>query len=96
MEYKKPKATLLHATPLSIGEVSARICYNSFNLAKEESIQEFPKTLSVQDIEHSELLNDLTWNWQHESINEHINLSYHVKDVSREVLIEWNRHMGIS
>ena len=30
MEYKKPKATLLHATPLSIGEVSARICYNSF------------------------------------------------------------------
>ena len=91
MLYKKPKATLLHATPLSIGECAARVCYNSFDLATEQTIKDFKTNLSVEDIESSDLLNKLTWTHHHESINEHINLSYYIKDISREVIIEWNR-----
>jgi len=92
IKYKHPQATLLHATPLSIGEVAARICYNSFSLATEPTIRNFKKNLSVDDINSSDLLNKLTWTHHHESINEHINLSYYIKDISREVVLEWNRH----
>jgi thymidylate synthase (FAD) len=97
MNYKKPKATLLHATPLSVSEVAARCCYNSFNASPEQTIRDFKINLSVEDIDSSELLNKLTWVHQHGSINEHVNLSYYVDNVSREVIIEWNRHrLGIA
>lgn len=91
MKYKKPKATLQHATPLSISEVGARVCYNSFGMSEHETIRNFENTLSLEDIPSSRVLDDLTWTYHHESINEHINLSYYVQDVSRETVIEWNR-----
>ena len=50
------------------------------------------RTNTLEDIENSPLLNKLTWDVQHESVNEHINLSYHLVDISREVIIEMNRH----
>jgi len=92
IEYKKPKAILLNATPLAIGEIAARCCYDSFGMAEDNGVKNFKNTLTVEDIEESKLLEKLTWTHHHESINEHINLSYYVKDISREVIIEWNRH----
>lgn len=100
MQYKKPKATLLYASPLATGEIAGRICYNSFNLSENRLVQEFSsdpegfiKNLETMgDIESSELLDTLINVYFHESVAEHINLSFHVSRVSREVIIEWNRH----
>lgn len=97
--YKKPKATLLHASPLSIGEIAGRICYDSFSLSEhelvrnfEENPKEFINNLStLGDIESSKLLDKLFNVYFHESVAEHINLTYHVERVSREIIIEWNR-----
>lgn len=93
MEYKKPKAYLLHAAPLNLGEVGGRVCYNSFELSEHEQIRNFLKTKDIgEPIESSKLLDKLVWVHHHESVTEHINLTYFVENVSREVIIEWNRH----
>ena len=100
IKYKKPKATLLHSSPLSLGELSGRVCYNSFNLSENELVKDFENNPSnfvnnlpkLGDIEESKLLDKLFNVYFHESVAEHINLTYFVKDVSREVVIEWNRH----
>ena len=91
MNYKKPKAYLLHATPLALGEVGGRVCYDSFKLSENEDIRNFKQNHTIPDIDSSELLNKLVWAYQHESIVEHINLSYYIEDISREVVIEMNR-----
>ena len=105
IKYKKPKATLLHSSPLSLGELSGRVCYNSFDLSEnklvkdfENNTDEFTNNLSkLGDIEESKLLDKLFNVYFHESVAEHINLTYFVKDVSREVVIEWNRtRIGIA
>jgi len=97
MNYKKPKAYLLHATPISLGEVAGRCCYNSFHLSEDESIRKFKVTKKVDDIESSELLKKLVFAHQHESVIEHINLTYYIEQISREVIIEMNRHrIGIA
>ena len=101
MNYKKPNAYLLHATPLEIAEVSGRVCYNSFGLSEHDIIRNFPSTKNavnpVDKIEHSELLDKLSWVHHHHSILEHINLSYYIENVSREIIIEANRHrIGIA
>ena len=99
MDYKKPIAHLLHASPLSLGEISARVCYDSFSLSEHSDINTFPQTLALPstDINSSEVLHKLVWTHFHESIIEHINLSYFIEDISREVIIELNRHrIGIA
>ena len=105
IEYKKPKATLLHSSPLSLGEISGRVCYNSFSLSENELINEFERNpeefvnnlSKLGDIKESKLLDKLFNVYFHESVAEHINLTYFVKDVSREVIIEWNRtRIGIA
>ena len=98
IKYKKPKATLLSASPLNIGEVSGRVCYDSFSMSENEDIQKFPETKELGgNIYSSELLQKLTWVHFHESVLEHINLSFFIEDISREVVIEMNRHrLGIA
>ena len=99
MNYKKPKATLLHATPLAISEIAGRVCYDSFQLSENEGIKEFKQTLSLPtpDIEESKLIDNLVNVYFHESTVEHINLSYYIRDISREIIIEANRHrIGIA
>jgi thymidylate synthase (FAD) len=99
-QYKKPKARLLHASPLILGEIGGRVCYNSFDLSENELVNLFKKEpdkfleeLSKnKDIDHSDLLDKLFNVYFHESVAEHINLSFYVKNVSREIIIEWNRH----
>jgi thymidylate synthase (FAD) len=97
-KYKKPETTLLFATPLNIGEVSARICYDSFVASEDKQIQDFPKTKSLgEPIQKSNILDKLSWVYFHESVLEHISLSYHIGQISREVIIEMNRHrVGIA
>ena len=92
MNYKKPKAYLLHAAPLALGEIGGRVCYDSFKLSESEDIRNFKQNHTIPDIESSELLNKLVWAYQHESIIEHINLSYYIEDISREIVQEFNRH----
>ena len=99
MEYKKPKATLLSASPLVIGEIAGRVCYDSFDLSENELVHTFrdnPEYLAEllekgYDIKDSKLLDKLINVFFHESVAEHINLTFHVEDISREVIIEWNR-----
>ena len=92
MNYKKPKAYLLHATPLALGEIGGRVCYDSFKLSESEDIRNFKQNHTLPGINSSELLNKLVWAYQHESIIEHINLSYYIEDISREIVQEFNRH----
>jgi len=46
----------------------------------------------VNDIEHSDLLDQLAWTHFHHSILEHANLTYLIKGISRGVLQEHARH----
>lgn len=105
MEYKQPKATLLHASPIAIGEIAGRVCYHSFELSENPLVknfadnpQQFADLLKEgQDIEESKLLDTLINVFFHESVAEHITLSFHLKDISREIIIEMNRHrIGIA
>jgi len=90
MEYKKPKVTLLHATPLWVSEGAGRVCYNSFDMSENEQMKSFPEV--EEDIESSELLEKLSWVHFHESVLEHTSLSFYIQNVSREIVMEWNRH----
>lgn len=93
MDYKKPNVTLLHATPLNVAEIAARSCYNSFLLSEHEAISDFPITKMLgEDITSSAVLDKLVWVHHHESVVEHVHLSYFIENISREVLIEMNRH----
>jgi len=67
IKYKKPKATLLHSSPLSLGELSGRVCYNSFDLSENELVRDFESNpdgftnnlSKLGDIEESKLLDKL-------------------------------------
>lgn len=97
--YKLPEVTLLNASPIFIGEIAGRICYDSFNMSEHQFIKDFKENpdkfldniIEKNDIESSALLDKLINVLFHESVAEHINLTFHVKNVSREVGIEWNR-----
>ena len=90
IEYKLPKATLLHATPLVNAELAGRTAYNSFNKSEHKEIQEFNGT-PISDIEHSNILDSLCHVYHHMSVAEHINLTYRIT-TSRGVLQEQARH----
>jgi thymidylate synthase (FAD) len=98
MKYKQPRATLLQASPLFVSEVAARVCYNSFDRSECPAIRSFGDDgtgldmLRLQDIDSSDVLDKLTWAYQHESILEHTTLSFFVEDLSREILQELARH----
>lgn len=96
--HKLPKATLLYLTPLAVAEIGGRVCYDSFE-SSEHSIVKFFKndpehfinTSKDEDIPSSELLYKLAHVHFHHSVLEHIQLSYYIKDVPRNVVIEANR-----
>ena len=94
----KPKVTLLHATPIIIGEIAGRTCYDSFSLSENEEVVDFPASKQFdKDIDSSALLHKLSHVFHHESVLEHINLTFHIEDINRAVLIEATRHrIGIA
>ena len=92
--YEKPQVTLLHHTPLSVADVAGRTAYDSFSKAEHEQIRDFPMTHRIwsTDIPDSKLLNQLAWVHFHHSVLEHINFSFHIRNMSRGVLQELARH----
>ena len=98
MDYKRPKVTLLQASPLFVSEIAARVCYDSFDMSENKNIKSFAEdgsgltAMQVEDIEGSDVLDKLTWSFFHESILEHTTLSFFVEDLSREILQEVARH----
>lgn len=106
MEYKKPEVVLLHQTPLAIAEVASRICYDSFDLSENDEMLEFrnnPKDFANAllneglDVDSSKVVDTIVNVHFHESVVEHLNFSFYVKNVSRENIIEMNRHrLGIA
>lgn len=94
---KKPKVTVLHTSPLWIAEYAGRTAYNSFD--KSENILMQTKdieALKVDDIEDSVLLDQLSWVHHHESVLEHINITFLIEGTSRGVLQELSRHRIVS
>jgi len=90
IEYQLPTANLIHATPLVNAELAGRTCYNSFNKSEHKEVREFNGT-SIEDIEHSDILDSLCHVYHHMSVAEHINLTYRIT-TSRGVLQEHARH----
>ena len=107
IQYTLPEVTLLQETGIGTSEVAARTCYDSFENSENKAVQELnfhidcesskevevPMCISaLNDIEHSDLLDDLAWTYFHHSIMEHANLTYFIKGTSRAVLQEHARH----
>jgi len=89
-----PTVKLLHVTPLKVAELAARVCYDSFEQSEHELIRNYEN--SGKDIPSSDILNKLSWVFHHESVMEHINLSFYIKKIPRNVVLELNRHRLIS
>ena len=99
IEYTKPEVVLLQDTGIGVAESAARTCYDSFTSSENEVIQNIEYTMptpqmcdELNDIEDSELLDNLAWTYFHHSILEHANLSFLVRGTSRGVLQEHARH----
>ncbi len=99
IKYTKPKVVLLQETGIGVAESAARTCYDSFCNSENEAIKYIENNLpseatckEINNIESSELLDDLAWTYFHHSILEHANLSYLIRGTSRGVLQEHARH----
>lgn len=99
IKYSKPEVVLLQDTGIGVAETAARTCYDSFSNSENSVVQEIENQLpdsnmcnSLNEIEESNLLDDLAWTYFHHSILEHANLSYLVRGTSRGVLQEHARH----
>jgi thymidylate synthase (FAD) len=95
INYKLPEVTLLKESGIGVAELAARTCYDSFDNSENECIRNANNHLdldSINNIEDSQLLNNLSWVHHHHSIIEHATLSYLVKGTSRGVLQEHARH----
>ncbi|ADN08061.1 FAD-dependent thymidylate synthase [Sulfurimonas autotrophica] len=99
IKYSKPEVVLLQETGIGVAETAARTCYDSFCNSENEVVQEIENILpdtqmceSLNNIEESQLLDDLAWTYFHHSILEHANLSYLIRSTSRGVLQEHARH----
>lgn len=102
--YTKPQVTLLQQTGIGTSEYAARTCYDSFESSENKYIQSLHKQLElgntsvdgeihqVNNLPHSNLLDQLAWTHFHHSILEHANLTYLIKGISRGVLQEHARH----
>ena len=99
IEYSKPEVVLLQDTGIGVAEAAARTCYDSFENSENEVIQSIESHMpdeemcnSINSIEDSNLLDDLSWTYFHHSILEHANLSFLIRGTSRGVLQEHARH----
>ncbi|KIM06559.1 MAG: thymidylate synthase [Sulfurovum sp. FS06-10] len=99
IEYSQPKVVLLQDTGIGVAEAAARTCYDSFENSENEAIRYIENHMpneemchEINEIEDSNLLNDLAWTYFHHSILEHANLSFLVRGTSRGVLQEHARH----
>jgi len=99
IRYSRPEVVLLQDTGIGVAETAARTCYDSFCNSENEVVKELEKILPdekmcqmLNDIEDSQLLDDLAWTYFHHSILEHANLSYLIRGTSRGVLQEHARH----
>jgi len=88
-----PSVKLLHATPIFVGEVAGRRCYDSFASSEHDSIVKYGVTNNLESnledlesIEESMLLEKLTHVFHHGSVAEHITLNFDVTDFNRGVL----------
>ena len=97
LAYAKPQVILLQHTGIGTSEYAARTCYDSFGSSENTAVMHFgegnenDKAL-LNNIEHSDLLDQLAWTHFHYSILEHANLTYLIKGTSRGVLQEHARH----
>jgi len=92
--FKKPDVRLLsHSSPM-IAEIAARTCYDSFNRANHDYIKHglYREEHVLPSDYESELAESLVHVHHHESISEHVVVSYEVRGVSRGVLQELARH----
>jgi hypothetical protein len=92
--HKTPKATLLYCTPLAVAEIGGRVCYDSFESSENSVIKFFKQnpehfihTTKDEDILSSDLLYKLAHVHFHHSVLEHIQLSYYIKDIPRNVIM---------
>jgi len=99
IKYSKPEVVLLQDTGIGVAEAAARTCYDSFENSENQVIQNIEHNLpdaamcdELNNIEDSNLLDDLAWTYFHHSILEHANLSFLVRGTSRGVLQEHARH----
>lgn len=99
IKYSRPEVILLQDTGIGVAESAARTCYDSFTNSENSVIQniehKMPDTQmcnEINEIEESELLDDLAWTYFHHSILEHANLSFLIRGTSRGVLQEHARH----
>lgn len=99
IKYSQPKVVLLQDTGIGVAEAAARTCYDSFENSENEVIKYIETNMpddemcdDINEIEESNLLNDLAWTYFHHSILEHANLSFLVRGTSRGVLQEHARH----
>jgi len=99
IKYSKPEVILLQESGIGVAETAARTCYDSFANSENEAIKFIEDAMpdatmceEINDIEESNLLDDLAWTYFHHSILEHANLSFLVRGTSRGVLQEHARH----
>jgi thymidylate synthase (FAD) len=99
VEYSKPEVILMQDTGIGVAETAARTCYDSFLNSENEAIKYIENSMpddstcqKINEIESSNLLNDLAWTYFHHSILEHANLSFLIRGTSRGVLQEHARH----
>ena len=107
IKYSLPEVTLLQETGIGTAEIAARTCYDSFDSSENGCVTGLNFLLTentqpahviksnidtVNQIEHSDLLDTLAWTYFHHSILEHANLTYLVRGTSRGVLQEHARH----
>jgi len=99
IKYSKPEVVLMQDTGIGVAETAARTCYDSFSNSENEAIKNIENIIpdsstcrEINEIEDSNLLDDLAWTYFHHSILEHANLSFLIRGTSRGVLQEHARH----
>ena len=99
IKYSKPQVVLLQDTGIGVAETAARTCYDSFANSENDVIKNLESSMpdstmcdELNNIEDSNLLDDLAWTYFHHSILEHANLSFLIRGTSRGVLQEHARH----
>ena len=99
IKYSKPEVVLMQDTGIGVAETAARTCYDSFSNSENKAIKNIENIIpdsstcrEINEIEDSNLLDDLAWTYFHHSILEHANLSFLIRGTSRGVLQEHARH----
>jgi len=99
IKYSRPEVVLMQETGIGVAEAAARTCYDSFSNSENEAIKYIETHMpddatcsKINEIDGSNLLNDLAWTHFHHSILEHANLSFLIRGTSRGVLQEHARH----